>query len=101
MINIPPFHLEIIKEILRKYVPNCEVRVFGSRIMHTVKNYSDLDITIVGKNKLPKKNLYSLKEAFEESDLSFRVDVLDWNAISAEFREVINKRYEILQKSDR
>ncbi|MDD5687019.1 MAG: nucleotidyltransferase domain-containing protein [Elusimicrobia bacterium] len=100
MISVSPLHLKIIKEILHKYVPNCEVRVFGSRITDTVKNYSDLDIVIVSENKLSKKNLYSLKEAFEESDLPFRVDVLDWNNISPEFREVISKKYEVLQKSN-
>jgi len=39
-----------------------------------------------------------LKEAFEESDLPFRVDITDYNAISNEFRAIIKAKYEILQK---
>ena len=38
-----------------------------------------------------------LKEAFQESELPFRVDLLDWNAISDEFRIVIEKSgYEVI-----
>ncbi len=76
----------------------CEVRVFGSRVGSAPKKYSDLDIAVIGKQKVPYKVLNALKEDFEESDLPFRADVLDWNAISDEFKTVINKKYELLQR---
>jgi len=38
-----------------------------------------------------------LIEAFQESGLPFRVDVLDWHAISPEFRQVIKRKYEVLK----
>ena len=38
-----------------------------------------------------------LIEAFQESGLPFRVDVLDWHAISPEFRLVIKRKYEVLK----
>lgn len=98
MINIIPSHLEIIHKILRRHVPDCEVRVFGSRITSTIKRYSDLDLALVGKEKISSDILYSLKEDFQESDLPFRVDILDWRAVSGEFKEVIGKKYEIIQK---
>jgi len=101
MINILPEHLEIIHNILYRHVPRCEVRVFGSRITDTAKKYSDLDLALVGKEKLSDDIIYSLKEDFQESDLPFRVEVLDWHTISKEFRCVIEKKYEILQEPDR
>jgi predicted nucleotidyltransferase len=101
MINILPEHLEVIHNILQRHVPCCEVRVFGSRITDTAKKYSDLDLTLVGKDKLSDDILYSLKEDFQESDIPFRVEVLDWHAISKEFQCVIEKKYEILQEPDR
>ena len=100
MINLPKPALTLIRSILRKHVPGCEVRVFGSRAgagKTKTKPYSDLDLAIVGKKKLPKRTLYALKEDFEESDVPFRVDVLDWHAISPEFKKVIEKKYQILQ----
>ncbi|MCK5014176.1 MAG: restriction endonuclease subunit S [Candidatus Omnitrophica bacterium] len=98
MIDVSLFQSEIIMKILQKYVSGCEVRAFGSRVTWTAKDYSDLDIAIVGKEKLSGDILFSIKEAFQESDLPFRVDVLDWHSISKEFRAVIEKKYEVIQK---
>ncbi len=97
MIDVSPHNLKIIHEILDRHVPDCEIRAFGSRLTWTAKNYSDLDLAIVCKKKLADKILYALKEDFEESDLPFRVDVLDWNSISQEFQTVISRDYEVLQ----
>ena len=98
MIDIAQNHLEIIKKILHKHVPDCEVRAFGSRVLHTAKSYSDLDLVLVGEKELDQPSLNRLIEAFEESDIPFRVDLLDWNAISDSFRAIIEKRYEVIQK---
>lgn len=98
MIDLPEPDLTTIKQILAKHVPDCEVRIFGSRVNGTARPYSDLDIVVVGTDKLPRKQVYRLKEAFQESDLSFRVDVLDWHRISPEFRQVIEKAYEMVQE---
>ena len=98
MIDVLPHYLEIVSKILQKHVPEYEVRAFGSRITQTAKPYSDLDLALVGKEKLAHKTIYALKDDFEESDLPFRVDVLDWCSISKEFREVIEKNFLIIQK---
>ena len=44
------------------------------------------------------RTLDRLKEAFEESDLPMRVDVLDWHAISDSFRKVVERDYVILRE---
>ncbi|MDI6780950.1 MAG: hypothetical protein QME49_02395 [bacterium] len=38
----------------------------------------------------------SMDRAFSESDLPFRVDVLDWHVISPEFKGVIEAGYEVI-----
>jgi len=96
MIDLAPRHLEKVRTILRQHVPQCEVRAFGSRVSRTAKDYSDLDLALVGAGKLNADALRHLKEAFEESDLPFRVDVLDWHDTSPEFQKVIEKQYEVL-----
>jgi predicted nucleotidyltransferase len=98
MIKISNEHLAIVLNILQEFVHDCEVRVFGSRYHFTAREYSDLDLIIVGTEKLDYKVFADLKEAFEESNLPFRVDVLDWHAISDEFRQVIEKGYEVIQQ---
>jgi type I restriction enzyme S subunit len=59
-------------------------------------------LAVVASAKLSNDTLRHLKEAFEESDLPFRVEVLDWHAISPDFQKVIEKEYEVIQgpKSD-
>ncbi|MBF0491209.1 MAG: nucleotidyltransferase domain-containing protein [Deltaproteobacteria bacterium] len=100
MIDLPQTTLKTIQNILKTRLPQAEVRAFGSRVMGTAKPYSDLDLVILDSQKLGLNTLATLKEAFQESNIPIRVDVLDWNAISPEFREVIEKKYEILQKSE-
>ncbi len=101
MIDLAPRYLEKVRTILAKHVPRCDVRAFGSRINKTAKDYSDLDLAVVGDGILSDDTLRLLKEDFEESDLPFRVDVLDWHTISPEFQKVISKQYEIIQFGER
>jgi len=98
MIDVSPDQLQTIKDILKRHAPDCEVRAFGSRFKWTAKDHSDLDLAFVGSEKLPFKKLSALKNAFEESDLPYRVDVLDWHSISPEFQKVIEQGYEVIQK---
>jgi len=74
MIDLNPKHFETIQHILAKHVPGCEVRAFGSRVKWTAKDYSDLDLAVVGSNSLSLRQKRRLTEAFEESDLPIRFD---------------------------
>jgi type I restriction enzyme S subunit len=97
MIDLSPSQLDTVKQTLARHVPGCEVRAFGSRVKWTAKSYSDLDLAIVGTAKLKPGQLADLSEAFAESDLPFRVDLLDWHAISESFRKVIEEKFEVVQ----
>jgi len=94
MIAISEDSLNMIKNILNKTIPHCEVRAFGSRVNGTNREYSDLDLAIVGENKLGISVLGNVREAFMESTIPFRIDVLDYNAISEKFRKIIDAQYE-------
>lgn len=93
MIDIEKKHLDLVKQILQKHVPNVPVWIFGSRIKGTAKTYSDLDLVIVDQDKIPLENYYKIKDAFEESTLPYRVDVLDWHRINPSFRQLIQQNY--------
>jgi len=98
MINVAKHNLITIRKILQKCAPDCEVRAFGSRVNGTAKSYSDLDLAIIGKEKIKRTTKSSLRRAFEESKLPFRVDVLDYNAISKQFQAIVDKQYEVIQE---
>jgi predicted nucleotidyltransferase len=99
MIKITPAQLQTVTAILTRNVPGARVLVFGSRVSGTPKDYSDLDIAVVAKEKLDIAAIAKLREDFAESDLPFRVDALDWHSISPEFRKIIDAGHEIIDLS--
>jgi len=103
MICVSEYEMKIITDILRSHISNGEVRAFGSRYKWTSKDYSDLDIAVVqyDKKSMPIMKLATIREAFEESELPYRVDVLDYWGISNEFRAVIDEGYEVIYKDDK
>jgi len=101
MIDLTDEQLRIVRTILAEWTPAAEVRAFGSRVNGTARKHSDLDLAIVGDGRMDTHTLNRLREAFEESELPFRVDVLDWNAVSDSFRKVIDNAYIVLQPARR
>ena len=100
MIDLNPKHFETVQHILAKHVPGCEVRAFGSRVKWTAKDYSDLDLAVVGNEPLSLRQRGQLVDAFEESNLPIRVDILDWHRIPEEFKKIIAEEYEVIQGSE-
>ncbi len=66
-----------VRRILAAHVPEWQVWVFGSRVTGKAKPMSDLDLGLEGMEALPLGKEADLTEAFAESDLPFRVDVVD------------------------
>lgn len=83
---------------MHQLIPDTPVWAFGSRVTHTAKPYSDLDLVIVSKEHIPQALYYQIKDAMEESDLPFKVDILDWHRISPSFRAIIQKNYVVLDR---
>ena len=88
MIDLDRKYLAEVMEILACLAPDCEVWVFGSRLSGQARPFSDLDLVLVGKEKLSLERLGTLKDAFAESGLPIMVDLLDWHTLSPEFRTV-------------
>ena len=91
MINLRQDHLMMVKDILLKYAPEIKVGVFGSRATEKIKPHSDLDLILIGKTKIDLQTMANLETAFEDSDLPFRVDIVDWNRIEEDFKKAIEK----------
>jgi predicted nucleotidyltransferase len=95
-LQLLPGELEIVHEILRRHVPEREVWAFGSRVRGKARPYSDLDLTILGDERLPLSTRANLAEDFSESDLPFKVDIVDWATTSERFREIIRGEYIVI-----
>jgi predicted nucleotidyltransferase len=96
MIKLNEKDLDIVLNILRKHVPNYDVYIFGSRYNGNVHEHSDLDIAIKGPEKIDLLLMADIKDDFQESDLPFRVDIIDFNNISSEFQKIILDNSQLL-----
>jgi type I restriction enzyme S subunit len=96
VIDVLPKHLDIVKTVLSEQLPGFEVRAFGSRVGGRAARFSDLDLCVMTTEPIEFSLLGRVRDAFSESDLPFKVDVLDWAVLTAEFRKIVENRYEIV-----
>ncbi len=94
---LSPRHARLVREALARRVPDREVWVFGSRVGAGAKPYSDLDLVVLGERPLPGETRVALKDDFDESDLPFQVDVVEWAKASGRFRQAILARHAVLK----
>lgn len=90
-LRVSPDHLALVREVLRRHVPDREVRAFGSRATGTAKETSDLDLVIVGDGPLEFATLAALRDDFSDSNLPYRVDIVDWATVDEAFRRIIER----------
>ena len=90
---------EILLGILRAKVPEMNVWAFGSRTTGKARPYSDLDLGLEGPAALPLAREAELREAFEDSDLPFRVDVVDLVCVERSFGERVRRGGVLIQQS--
>jgi len=84
-LNLETRHLKIVREILRRHAPQAQVYVFGSRAGARAKPHSDLDLLLREDGPIDPRRLAVLCAELEDSDLPFRVDVLDYHQIDPDF----------------
>lgn len=91
MLDLDPAQLDEVLEILEPIVPGYPVLAFGSRVAGGARRFSDLDLVIMSDEPLAPATMRALREAFSESNLPIKADVLDWSALSDSFRDVIRQ----------
>lgn len=84
-INLTDKELSIVANILKD---RSDAVIFGSRIKGTSKRFSDLDICL--KDPIKDYEYELLKEAFENSDLPFKVDLVDYRRVDDSFKKIID-----------
>ena len=96
-VDLRPDHWAIVRHALQQHVPDREVLVFGSRATGNAKEYSDLDLVIMGEEPLSLREVSVLEEALSESDLPFKVDIVEWARIDEGFRRIIRGHGVVVQ----
>lgn len=100
-LNLPQKYLEQVKSLLRAHVPHAEVWAYGSRVTGSGHEASDLDLVLRNPQNLNEETsaLSTLKEAFTESNLPIRVDVMDWARVPASFHCEIERGHVVVQEA--
>ena len=97
-IDIDPANWRIVRDILQEHVPEHEVWAFGSRATRSAKTYSDLDLAVIANEPVGLVVSAALADDFSESDLPFKVDVVDWATTSESFRKIIERDRVVVQQ---
>lgn len=65
------------------------VYLFGSRANGKAGRFSDIDIAVLPETPLPDDVLPALREQLEDSDILYRVDLVDLSQAPADFRQKV------------
>jgi predicted nucleotidyltransferase len=90
--------MTFLLEAIEQCVPGATVWAFGSRVKGSSRPASDLDLAFLCDNETAKKDLPRLSETLRESDLPFKIQILDFNRLPENMKENIRRQYVLLYK---
>ena len=79
-----------VRAIIDSVLPDAEVWVFGSRATGHARPFSDLDLLLTQPRSLSWLQRADLRDAFEASELPFKVDVVEAEGLSGVTKERVN-----------
>ena len=96
-IDITSEQRKTLLALLARHLPDTTVWVYGSRVQWNARSQSDLDMVVFAT---PEQNgrVSALREAFEESNLPFRVDLFVWDNVPEQFRKHIEAEHVVCWK---
>lgn len=80
-VALTPAQVRTVRSIVDRVLPGAQVNVFGSRATGRARPFSDLDLLLVQPARLSWAQRADLHDLFEASDLPFRVDVVEVEAL--------------------
>jgi predicted nucleotidyltransferase len=80
----------IVTFLLEGY--QADVYLFGSAARGAMTPHSDIDIAVYAKEPLPVSLMAEIREALENSNILYNVDVVDMNAAPPELRTKIQNQ---------
>ena len=94
-IDITAEQRKTVLALLASHLPNTTAWVYGSRVKWTARPESDLDLVVFAAPEQTGRGS-NLREAFEESNLPFRVDLFVWDEVPEQFRKQIEAEHVVL-----
>jgi predicted nucleotidyltransferase len=78
-----------LKELVINFLKDREVKIilFGSRARGQGSPFSDVDIGIIPFGELEDKELAILRERIEDSNIPYKVEVVNFSEVSEDFKK--------------
>ncbi len=92
---LTPAQMQILLDVLEKHLPGISVWAYGSRVRGLERPGSDLDLVVFASSS-QARNVEALKDALDESDLPFLVDIHRWDSLPESFQDNIRRQYVVI-----
>lgn len=95
-IDITPAQRESLLALFHRFIPGVAVWAYGSRVKRTARLNSDLDL-VAFTTPAQRPRVSELKDALDESNIPFLVDLHVWDEVPERFHEIIRNEYVVLK----
>lgn len=100
-IQLDASQLETVRRILHVHFEGLKVLAYGSRVSGVnLTPESDLDIAVVSEKPLNFDEMVAVEKAFADSELPFRVDIVDWAKMPESLQKSIKKENFVIQEEE-
>ena len=96
-VDLTPAQMKTLRSLLQRHLPGVAAWAYGSRVKWTSRPESDLDLVVFSTPEQQAK-VSALREAFDESNLPFRVDLFVWDEVPEKFRKTIKAERLVVQE---
>lgn len=78
-------------EIIQNRLPTCAILLYGSRARNDAREGSDIDLAVDCGKKIDRLIIADILEDIENSTIPYKVDLVDLQAISGDFKKEIQR----------
>lgn len=91
-------HLEKVQRILALHFEGMEVWAHGARVTGVdLTPNTELELVVISERPLSFEVMTAVEKAFVDSDLPFRVDIMDWAKLPESLQKQIKKEHDVVQ----
>lgn len=94
-------YLQQVRDVIKETYPEAVVWAYGSRVdgsEKTAHGGSDLDLCVVTFGE-EDGDIFRLREAFNESNIPFLIDIFEYERLPQSFQEEINQKSVVIYES--
>lgn len=91
-------HLETVQRLLGIHFEGMEVWAHGARVTGVdLTPETELELVVISEKPLSFEVMTAAEKAFVDSNLPFRVDIMDWAKLPESLQKQIKKEHDVVQ----